>query len=392
MPTSERVATPGWRTGRQLALRAGALTLTVSALGGAASWHASDVLLRPRAAPEQRLRILEAVPGLLDPDLRSRFGTGAGALVRLHGAERGAGTWGLSWTSGFGVVGSVDGADGQRPLLLLEGQLPSPDVPPVRATLRPACWPDAHDRGPVDALQHPVDGGVGVLACWRSTEMAETHVIMVHGRMARKSQLWRHVAALAPLGVSWTVASYRNGIEAPRTGLCELGAGEWADIEAVIDDAVLHGARRIVLLGMSMGGAIIATLLARTVHGERIAGVVLDSPVLDWSAVLRHVATGRRGLLRPLVPAVLALSAYRASLDVRGLQMLIDAERLAVPVLLLHGTEDRVVPVATSDALAAARPDLVTYERFDAAGHVTSWNAEPQRYDAALRAFVRQVA
>jgi pimeloyl-ACP methyl ester carboxylesterase len=211
--------------------------------------------------------------------------------------------------------------------------------------------------------------------------------------MAHKGQLWRHLCAIATLGVSWTVASYRNDVGAPSTGMYELGAGEWADIEAVLDDAVARGARRIVLVGLSMGGAIVARLLTATTHGRRIAGVVLDAPVLDWASVLRHVTTGNRGvaILRPLVPAVLALAARRARLEPRALRLLVDADRLEVPLLLLHGSADRVVPVSTSDALAQARPDLVTYERFDGAGHVTAWNADPVRYDRALQGFVAAV-
>ena len=50
------------------------------------------------------------------------------------------------------------------------------------------------------------------------------------------------------------------------------------------------------------------------------------------------------------------------------------------------------MPVATSEALAAARPDLVTYVRVAGAQHVRGWNLAPQRYEEAVRAFLGQVA
>lgn len=394
--------TAGRRAGHRLALRAGAGALTVSAIGGAASWKAADTLLRPRAAPDLLLRLAEVVPAEPDPRLTVRFGRHAGALVYFVGLSDGLpGTWGLMWSTGFGVIrdhGVGDAGDGMagrgaaRSLLLLRGNLPRPDAGPITAVLRPSCWPEAPDAGPVPVREHRVDGPLGPLPCWSSPTTRATHVVLVHGRMAHKAQLWRHLAALAPADVSFTVASYRNDVGAPATGLYELGTGEWADIEAIVDAAVREGAERIVLVGMSMGGAIVAQLLARTTHGPRIAGVVLDAPVLDWGSVLRHVTGGRPGaVLRPLIPAVLALAAHRANLDRRGLQVLVDADRLAVPVLLFHGSADRVVPVGTSDSLAAARPDLVRYQRVDGAGHVTAWNADPDRYDAALRGFLRTV-
>ena len=62
------------------------------------------------------------------------------------------------------------------------------------------------------------------------------------------------------------------------------------------------------------------------------------------------------------------------------------------PILLFHGTADATVPVATSDALAAARPDLVkTYERVPGAGHVRSWNLAPVRYEQDVRAFLARL-
>jgi uncharacterized protein len=48
--------------------------------------------------------------------------------------------------------------------------------------------------------------------------------------------------------------------------------------------------------------------------------------------------------------------------------------------------------VRVSERLARARPDLVTFERFDGHGHVQSWNVDRPRYERALRAFLDRVA
>jgi pimeloyl-ACP methyl ester carboxylesterase len=61
-------------------------------------------------------------------------------------------------------------------------------------------------------------------------------------------------------------------------------------------------------------------------------------------------------------------------------------------VLVFHQTGDPTVPVAISEALAAARPDLVTLERFAGDGHVQSWNIDRARYERTLRAFLDRVA
>ena len=53
------------------------------------------------------------------------------------------------------------------------------------------------------------------------------------------------------------------------------------------------------------------------------------------------------------------------------------------------GASDPTVPVATSDALAQARPDIVQYVRFEQAAHVRTWNLDRQAYENRLRAFLQ---
>jgi hypothetical protein len=50
------------------------------------------------------------------------------------------------------------------------------------------------------------------------------------------------------------------------------------------------------------------------------------------------------------------------------------------------------IPIATSQALARARPDLVTFMPVNAAGHVKSWNLDPAGYERAARGFLERVA
>ncbi len=62
------------------------------------------------------------------------------------------------------------------------------------------------------------------------------------------------------------------------------------------------------------------------------------------------------------------------------------------PKLLIHGDADRTVPIALADTLADSRPDIVTYLRVPGAGHVRSWNVDPDRYESTVRDFLATVA
>ena len=75
--------------------------------------------------------------------------------------------------------------------------------------------------------------------------------------------------------------------------------------------------------------------------------------------------------------------------DVRTLfPLLLVLTLLAVPVLTLHGEDDETVPVSVSRELAERRPDIVTYVEFAEAGHVGSWNVDPELYERAIREFL----
>ena len=45
----------------------------------------------------------------------------------------------------------------------------------------------------------------------------------------------------------------------------------------------------------------------------------------------------------------------------------------------------------TSDAFAEARPDLVTYQRIHGAGHVESWNLDPEGYRETVERFLLEM-
>jgi pimeloyl-ACP methyl ester carboxylesterase len=154
----------------------------------------------------------------------------------------------------------------------------------------------------------------------------------------------------------------------------------------------------VVLAGFSMGGAVVTSFLLSSPLASRVRGVVLDSPALNLGEVIDRGAADRElPVLGTPVPPALTVAAkgvagVRYDLDWGQLDYVDRAGGLAAPVLVFHQTGDPTVPVAISEALAAARADLVTFERFAGDGHVQSWNIDRARYERAVRAFLERVA
>ena len=234
---------------------------------------------------------------------------------------------------------------------------------------------------------------LGALAAWRVGGIEDTWVIFVHGKGSNRREALRMMPVVVDAGLPSLAITYRNDPAAPTdpSGYYEYGRTEWEDLEAAVEYALAEGANDVVLVGYSMGGGIVANFLIRSSFADRVAGVILDSPMLDFGATI-DLGAERRGLPVFLAGVAKLVSSVRFGVDWAALDYLDRADELSVPILLFHGDADTTVPQRTSNALAERRPDLVTYEAFDGAAHVGAWNANPERYEEAVAAFLARVA
>jgi pimeloyl-ACP methyl ester carboxylesterase len=145
-----------------------------------------------------------------------------------------------------------------------------------------------------------------------------------------------------------------------------------------------------------MGGARALQIELGSPHRDAIAGLVLDSPVVDWRVVLGFQA---RQLRVPDPVTGLALGALQTewaapltgtpAIPLDRLDVVARAAELQHPILILHSDDDGFVPSDASHVLAAARPDLVTLEAFQVARHTKLWNYDAQRWADAIRDWVK---
>ena len=219
-------------------------------------------------------------------------------------------------------------------------------------------------------------------------------VIGVHGRAVRREETLRAVPVFRAAGYTSLLVSYRNDGDAPASpdGRYGLGDTEWHDVAAAIRFAVDRGATDIVLMGWSMGGATVLQTVTRSDLAGVVRGIVLDSPVIDWVTALRFQGE-LLGLPSPIRSGVIALlgmkwagrlTGQHAPIDLKRLDFVRRSADLHVPILLMHSDDDRFIPATASLALAAARPDIVTYERFTVAGHTRLWNFDRDRWNHAI--------
>jgi pimeloyl-ACP methyl ester carboxylesterase len=194
-------------------------------------------------------------------------------------------------------------------------------------------------------------------------------------------------------GVTSLVIDYRNDPGAPLdpTGRHRFGLSEWEDLEAAVRRALDGGASGVVLSGCSTGGALVMAFLERSRLAEVVTAVVLDSPNIVLAEAFRRGTRDVRAT-RLMVEFGMWIADLRWKVDWEATNFVERAERIIrVPTLVFHGTADQVIPVAVSRRLAGRLPDLVELVETPAAGHVMSWNADPERYDRYLRSFLGRV-
>lgn len=319
-----------------------------------------------------------------------------GAELTLRGDHRDLrrdGVWGVEWDGGYGQVGAIVRIDSAEDIVVRDFT-PIDGAPaagtPVR--LDNFAFPNTPgSRGlTFEEVTYLAPGGP--TPAWRLPGTDSTWAVFVHGRGSNRGEALRVLPVTSALAMPALVIAYRNDAEAPggQSGKYAYGRTEWEDLEAAVQYALDAGASDIVLAGYSMGGGIVMSFMQRSALAERVSGLILDAPMLDFSP------TADLGLREGGVPGWFTgppkwFAQLRYDINWDATDYLRDLDELRAPVLLFHATGDHIVPVATSDELAAERDDLVTYVRTDGDGHVSSWNLHPAEYEAAVRAFLTEL-
>ena len=240
-----------------------------------------------------------------------------------------------------------------------------------------------------------VNGELGALPAWLvppTTAVADdTWIVAVHGRGAPRGEALRALPTLAETGHPTLVVTYRNDPEAPPSAdhRFHLGHTEWRDVLSAIEFARASGARNVILMGWSMGGAAILNLLRNWDHDGFVRGVVLDCPVVDWVATLQMNA---RQLNVPTAWTWTALKLVQRRLGVRAadLDYRSVAARMDMPTLVYVDHDDRTVASWPTVEFAHASPHVTLVET-RGAGHCRSWNLDATAYESALRSFLKSV-
>lgn len=200
-------------------------------------------------------------------------------------------------------------------------------------------------------------GGKRLILWHGAAQLGKPTILYFHGNAGNLAARAGRFARILDRGYGLVAAGYRGSSGSSgtpsETALSYDAARLWRRIGEYADGPV-------VIYGESLGAAVALAAIERS--GRQPAGLVLEAPFTS----LHEVARAAYPELEPLIGRMKSTWDSQARIA-----------RLAAPLLILHGTEDGLVPIAMGRQLCAAAPSydkrLVAVEN----GHHTDlWRSD----------------
>jgi len=201
---------------------------------------------------------------------------------------------------------------------------------------------------------------------------ATATVLYLHGNAENISTHFRSVAWLPAKGFNVLALDYRG--YGTSDGTPSL-AGLQLDIDAAMRHLLAHtdvDPNKIIIFGQSLGGALAIHYIAHSAYRANIRAIVIDSAFFDYRQITNEKLAGSF-ITWPLqwLPWLVIDNSYSPADSVAAISPL--------PLLLIHGNQDFVVPPVHSRQLYERAGDPKELWLIPGAGHTQSLNNEAVR-------------
>jgi pimeloyl-ACP methyl ester carboxylesterase len=144
----------------------------------------------------------------------------------------------------------------------------------------------------------------------------------------------------------------------------------------------------MLLYGISMGGATV--LMAAPDLPENVRGIVADSPYSSPVDIIRKTCRDMGIPAAPAMPFIHASARLFAGFSLSELTAAQAVQNTDIPIMIIHGEDDRFVPCSMSVEIAAANPRIRRYT-FPGGGHGISYMKDKARYHRLVEGFSAEV-
>ncbi|MBE6934680.1 MAG: alpha/beta fold hydrolase [Ruminococcaceae bacterium] len=146
----------------------------------------------------------------------------------------------------------------------------------------------------------------------------------------------------------------------------------------------------ILISGVSMGAATV--IMAATLPlPKNVCAILADCPYSTPKDIIQKVAADEHFPPRLSYPFIRIAAKLLGGFDLEETSSLEGAKCSTVPILLLHGEDDRFVPWEMSQEIHEKSNGCTTLATFPNAGHGLSYMVAPREYEAACIGFLNSL-
>lgn len=147
--------------------------------------------------------------------------------------------------------------------------------------------------------------------------------------------------------------------------------------------------QKIVLSGLSMGAATVL-MTADMDLPENVKGILADCPYSSPKAVIQKVIKDVHFPVKPTYWMAKLAAKYIGKFDLEEASAIEAIKQSELPILIIHGTEDRFVPCSMSKECLVAGSNHVELVLIDGAAHGMSHCVDAKKYEEAVLKFFQK--
>jgi len=146
----------------------------------------------------------------------------------------------------------------------------------------------------------------------------------------------------------------------------------------------------INIYGVSMGASTV--LMASGLElPDNVKHIVADSPYTSAGDIIKKVCADLKLPVFLVYPFIYLGALIFAGVKLDSCDCVSAVKKARIPILLIHGEEDRFVPCEMSETIRIANPKLIHRVTFPDAAHGISYIEDKERYEQLINQFIKSL-
>lgn len=146
----------------------------------------------------------------------------------------------------------------------------------------------------------------------------------------------------------------------------------------------------INIYGVSMGASTVLMVSGLELP-DNVKHIVADSPYTSAGDIIKKVCADLKLPVFLVYPFIYLGALIFAGVKLDSCDCVSAVKKARIPILLIHGEDDRFVPCEMSETIRKANPKLIHRVTFPNAAHGISYIEDKERYEQLINQFIKSL-